>query len=268
MEGKSGELYWLWRDRKGLLGNSLSLLANGVFIYGVATGLWRRIPPSLLLLASLTLALLLVRTLVRMACTGRVYGFWFALGVPLRTVYANLLNSAASIHAVARYIASRMKREPLAWMKTEHAYPSRSALLSHKRKLGEILVGSHYITDRALQEALSTCPPGTRLGEHLVARGRLSMTDLYEVLSQQQGLPLATIEPRRVPSGVAQSLPKQVVREWKVVPFQVSDGALFLAGPELPSARMTSTLRGFTSLELRFHLVTPQEFERLATALL
>jgi hypothetical protein len=94
------------------------------------------------------------------------------------------------------------------------------------------------------------------------------MTDLYEVLSQQQGLPLASIEPRRVPSRVAQALPKQVVRELKVLPFQVADGALFLAGPELPTARMTTRLRCFTSLELRFHLITPLEFERLANALL
>lgn len=267
-KGKWGELYWLWRDRKGLLGNSLSLLANAIFLYGLATGLWRRIPPPMSRLAMLTLVLLLVRTLVRMACTRRVYGWWFALGVPLRTVYANMLNSVASCRAVARYLAARLKREPLAWMKTEHAYPSRAALLSHKRKLGEILVGSRYLTEPVLRAALASCPASLRLGEHLVSSGRLSVTDLYEALSLQQGLPLASVEPHRVPSRVAQALPKQVVRELKVVPFQVAEGALYLAGPELPTARMNSRLRSFTSLELRFHLVTPQEFERLANALL
>jgi adsorption protein B len=266
--GKPGELYWLWRDRKGLLGNSLSVLANLIFLYGLATGLWRRIPPPMARLATATFTLLVVRTLVRMACTGRVYGWRFALGVPLRTVYANLLNSAASIQASVRYLTARLKREPLAWMKTEHAYPSRAALLSHKRKLGEILVSSGCVTDRVLREAISTCPAGVRLGEHLVSSGRLSMTDLYEALSLQQGLPLASVEPNRIPSRVAQALPKQVVRELKVVPFQVAEGALYLAGPELPSAQMSSMLRSFTSLELRFHLVTPQEFERLANALL
>ncbi len=40
--GKPGEVYWLWRDRKGLMGNPLSLLANVVFVYGVATALWTR----------------------------------------------------------------------------------------------------------------------------------------------------------------------------------------------------------------------------------
>ena len=266
--GNPGEIYWLWRDRKGLLGNPLSLPANVVFFYGLATGIWTRLPPPVARLAATTLTLLVLRTLVRMACTGQVYGFLFALGVPLRTVYANLLNSAASGLALWRYVIARLKREPLKWMKTEHAYPSRAALLSHKRRLGEILVGSGYMTDGMLREAISTCPAGRRLGEHLVSIGRLAMPDLYEALSLQQGLPLASVEPQRVPRRVAQALPKEVAQELKVVPFQVADGALYLAGPELPSAQMNSRLRGFTSLELRFHLVTPQEFERLALALL
>jgi hypothetical protein len=48
----------------------------------------------------------------------------------------------------------------------------------------------------------------------------------------------------------------------------VAQGALYLAGPELPTTQMNARLSGFTSLELRFHLVTPQEFERLTSALL
>jgi adsorption protein B len=267
-KGSPGELYWLWRDRKGLLGNSLSVLSNALFLYGLVTRLWNRIPLPMARLATVTLVLLLIRTLVRMGCTARVYGLWFALGVPLRTVYANLLNSAASCLAMTKYVSSRLNRQPLKWMKTEHAYPSRAALLGHKRKLGEILVGSAYVSNTVLKEALATCPANQRLGEHLVITGKLTMARLYEALSLQQGLPLASIEPHEVPSRVAQALPKEVARELKVVPFQVSEGALFLAGPELPTAHVNSMLRGFTSLELRFHLVTPQQFENLSRALL
>jgi adsorption protein B len=267
-KGSPGELYWLWRDRKGLLGNSLSVLSNAIFLYGLVTRLWTRISLPMARLATFTLVLLLLRTLVRMACSARAYGLWFALGVPIRTVYANLLNSAAGCQAVIRYLSSRLNRQPLKWMKTEHAYPSRAALLSHKRKLGEILVGSAYVDAVVVKEALATCPVNRRLGEHLVITGKLTMARLYEALSLQQGLPLALIEPHKVPSRVAQSLPKEVARELKVVPFQVSEGALFLAGPELPTIRMNSTLRGFTSLELRFHLVTPQQFENLSRELL
>ena len=35
--GSASERYWFWRDRKGLLGNPLSLLSNVVFAYGVLT---------------------------------------------------------------------------------------------------------------------------------------------------------------------------------------------------------------------------------------
>jgi Type II secretion system (T2SS), protein E, N-terminal domain len=59
-----------------------------------------------------------------------------------------------------------------------------------------------------------------------------------------------------------------MAREWKVLPFQVAEGSLFLAGPEIPSAEMDRALKDFTKLELKFHLVTPEEFEALASALL
>lgn len=267
-KGKSGEVYWLWRDRKGLLGNYLSALANFIFVYGAATGLWRRLPATTARLATATLALLGIRTVIRMACTARVYGWLYALGVPVRTVCANFLNSAASFRAVIQFLAARWKGRRVVWMKTDHSYPSRAALLSHKRKLGEILVGSGYMTDPVLREALLTRPEGRRLGEHLVESGRLSVSDLYEALSLQQGLPLVSVESCKVLSRVVQTLPREVVRELKVLPFRVANGALFLAGPELPNSRMNSILRGFTSLELRFHLMTPQDFDRLASAIL
>jgi hypothetical protein len=53
-----------------------------------------------------------------------------------------------------------------------------------------------------------------------------------------------------------------------VLPFQVAEGSLFLAGPEIPSVEMNRALQGFTALELKFHLVTPAEFEALSEALL
>jgi hypothetical protein len=58
------------------------------------------------------------------------------------------------------------------------------------------------------------------------------------------------------------------VRQWRVLPFRVAEGGLYLAGPETPSSEMSAALRSFTSLDIRFHLVTPAEFEKLIGALL
>jgi adsorption protein B len=275
--GSLPEVYWFWRDRKGLFGHPLSLLSNFVFLYGALTWVaaestgapWGIAKYSLhpaLLLA--TLALQVVQTCVRMGCSARLYGPRFALAVPLRSVCGNWINTIATWRAVRSYLRSRIRHEPLVWVKTEHAYPSRSALIEHKRKLGEILIGSAYAEESDVVRALETQPPGMRLGEHLVLLGIITEDELYEALSLQQSLPSGRLEPWVISTNIARALPRRVVREWRVLPFRISSGSMFLASPEIPTDALARTLRGFTRLSLRFHLVTPQNFEELAEILL
>jgi adsorption protein B len=267
-KGKPGEVYWLWRDRKGLLTNPLSLLANLIFVYGLATAIWQRITPLSVWLCWATFSIQCIRIAVRMACVARVYGVLFALGVPVRAVYANALNATATFNALGRYALARARKRPLKWLKTDHTYPNRAALLAHKRRLGEILVASGVLPAHALKDALESLRPGVLLGQHLVSIGQLSDESLCEALSFQQGLPIARIEPGQVSPHIARALPEHVAREWGVLPFRVSEGSLFLASANLPTSAMTATLRSFTALELRFHLVTPAKFENLTASLL
>jgi adsorption protein B len=267
-KGKPGEVYWLWRDRKGLLANPLSLLANLVFVYGLATAIWERTSPLSVALCRATLSIQCVRLAVRMACVSRVYGVLFSLGVPFRAVYANALNSAATFNALGRYAIARARKRPLKWLKTEHAYPHRAALLAHKRKLGEILVGSGHLTASALRAALAAQPAGMLFGEHLVRSGQLSEDSVYEALSFQQGLPIGHVDVQNVSPHVAHALPEHVVREWGVLPFRVREGSMFIASAKLPAPDLNARLRSFTALEIRFYLVTPTEFANLTAALL
>lgn len=263
-KGSAGQVYWFWRDRKGLLGNPLSLAANLLFLYGLATFWWLPAAHSLdPRLATATFALLLYRSAVRAACVGRLYGLAFALTVPLRGVCANFINSMASVLAMARFARAKIRHEPLVWLKTEHKYPSRSTLLAHKRKLGEVLLGSGYLNEAQLEEALRTKPPGLRLGEHLVRCGLLTEEELYEALSLQQGLPAGPLDPEDVAPNAARALPRHVVRNWRVLPFRIASGSLHLATPDVPTDEMTRELRGFTNLEVRFQLITTENFERL-----
>ncbi len=68
--GTHSEIYWLWRDRKGLLGNPLGVVANAVFLYGLATAMWTRLTPLATELTSVTLAFQVLRIAIRMACVG------------------------------------------------------------------------------------------------------------------------------------------------------------------------------------------------------
>jgi adsorption protein B len=264
----AAELYWMWRDRKGLIANPLGLAANLVFVYGLATAMWTRVPPLASRLVDFTLALQILRLAVRMACVGRVYGIGFALGVPIRAVYANALNSAATVQAVVRYAITRARGLPFRWLKTEHAFPSRAALLDQRRKLGEILVSEGRLTVAQLQLALRTQAAGMRLGEHLVRSGMLDESGVYESLSLQQGLPMARVRAADVSPHVARAFPRHAVDEWRVLPFRIVEGSLLLASPELPSPKMTVALEQFTGLGMRFHLMAPAEFEKLTASLL
>jgi adsorption protein B len=262
------EAYWLWRDRKGLIASPLGLAANLVFIYGAATGLLMRATPLVSRLVVTTAVIAGIRLVVRMGCSGRIYGPVFALGAPVRAIYANILNATATVRAVLRYSMARARRRPLQWLKTDHAFPSRTALLEHKRKIGEILVGSGNVNAADFDHALSRQPPEIRIGEYLLKLRLVDEASLYEALSLQQGLPLAQIDPSVVPPRIARAIPEYAVRRWRVLPFRVAEGSLFLATPELPSSEMHGALRQFTTLEMRFHLITPGKFEALQKALL
>ena len=182
--------------------------------------------------------------------------------------FKNAVNAAATVMAVVRFATAKAKGQPLRLVKTEHNYPSRATLLAHKRSLGEILVSSGKLSTAALREAVATCPDGVRLGAHLVASGVLSDDALYDALSFQQGLPRVRVELDAVAQNVSRVLPESVARGWRVMPFKIEEGGLLLACPDLPSLEMTTALSGHTSLEIRFHLVTPAEYETLADALL
>lgn len=262
--GSAKEVYWLWRDRKSLVGSPLGVVANLVFLYGVMTRMWVHFSAVETYLTWATLALQINRIAVRMGCVARIYGFVFSLGVPIRAVYGNALNAAATFQALVRYGLAKMRGEPLKWLKTEHAYPSRATLVGQKRRLGEILTDWGLISPLALVRALKSCPSGTRLGAHLITRGDIDEPSLYEALSFQQGLPLASLNSTEIPIQTARALPKAVQQQWQVLPFKIAEDGLSVAGPNLPSAEMTQELRTFTRLEIRYHLVTPTEYRELA----
>ncbi len=269
--GSLGTKYWFWRDRKGLIGNPLSFLTNLLFIYGIVSGMiaglakmpWDlcgQVNPSL---AAATFYIVLFRTTVRMMCVARVYGFIFAIAIPLRSFFANYINASASFLAICHFASARIRRRPLVWLKTEHAYPSRGMLVSHKRKIGEILTTSAYVSERDLKAALDTQPDGVRIGEYLVKVGLLTQENLFEALSMQQGLPTGPVHPLEISPATAHALPRRIVKYWQVLPFKIAEGSMFVATPEIPCDELTRELRGFTRLEIRFQLVTPDNFKRL-----
>lgn len=135
------QAWFLWRDRKILWGSWIGLLSNLVFLWALAGWAVSKAGPGkwwlgeaaaghawLSMLLAANLALCCERLAVRMYCSGRVYGWVFAAGAPVRMIWGNLINAAASLRAVWQFARSQWTGEPLRWLKTEHCYPSLESL--------------------------------------------------------------------------------------------------------------------------------------------
>jgi bacteriophage N4 adsorption protein B len=136
------QIYWLWRDRKGLLGNPITLLSNLIFLYcllmwaGAQTGqtgwdISLVFPPAgwVWWLVPFNTFFIFERWLYRIYAVNRMYGPRKAAGVIWRTPVANVINFASTITALATFFIAKLRREEVAWAKTTHAFPSREQLM-------------------------------------------------------------------------------------------------------------------------------------------
>ena len=211
------QLYWYWRDRKGVIGNLVSIIANLLFLYGLATlavARLLRLPwilgprmedSSLRWLLGVVLGLQAVAMLSRALLVARFYGWGFAACSPLRAIYANAINCTATVLALWDYVKARRTGERLSWRKTDHAYPMKEASIE-----------------------------------------------------------TGWLHPHEVDPRAAYALPADVVRRWRVLPFRVVSGSLYLASPEHPNETMCSDVRRFTRLEIQLRQVSPENFDELA----
>lgn len=112
--------YWLWRDRKGLVGNLVAPAANLLFLCGAINGPPLPMPPWVL---GGMFCLSVAQIALRMKCAARIYGPRFAAGVPVRAVWGNVLNCLATMLALQQFVTAHVKSTGMHWRKTEHAFP-------------------------------------------------------------------------------------------------------------------------------------------------
>ena len=271
------ESYWFWRDRKGLLGNPASLVANLLFLYnlagwalcrisGIPWGLSTDVPHAALLLIPFTAAVGICLAIARAFCSAAIYGWAFAAWSPLRSVLANLLNSLATGAALHRYARSIWLSERLVWLKTEHAYPNLAALETYKQSIEAVLLSTGILRAEALDEARKTA--GTvALAEHLLALQIVSEEDMLGAQMLRHHLPGGQIPPMEVTSALLHLLPGDLVSSWKVVPVSIRSGTLKVACTDLPGEAVMERLRTHLRLPLEFHLVTRTNFRKLISKL-
>jgi adsorption protein B len=135
-----GQLYWFWRDRKGLLNQLPNLLAAGLFLFGLlrwlsaffsgtpwAFGAAILQRPWLGTLLAANAGLLLWRLAVRTGFGWTIYGWRHAAFAPIRMPWASVINFCASYMALRVFLRAKFGKKPLLWVKTVHSFPDAAA---------------------------------------------------------------------------------------------------------------------------------------------
>jgi adsorption protein B len=238
-QGPAAVRYCLWRDRKVIATNSLLLGAYaliGVFALGSGfspSNMDTFVPPHSLLwwLLAFNMFVLVWRASMKMTFVGRLYGLGHAFASVPRLVVMNLIGLVATGRAIKQYAHHLWTGEPLRWAKTAHEFPSFEVLAAQQRRLGEFLVAHGRLTagdvDEALQLQAETALP---LGEVLSASGMMSAREVTAALGENLSIPYAEPVADEVPLSLLRKLPEALAAELEAMPVSFdADGASVIA---------------------------------------
>ncbi|MGN0169631.1 MAG: GspE/PulE family protein [Lachnospiraceae bacterium] len=99
-----------------------------------------------------------------------------------------------------------------------------------QRRLGELLIAAGTITEEQLNQGLAL-KKGTkeRLGTVLISNGIITEDQLIEALQMQLGIEYIDLTKATIPVEMAQTVPKNVAKQYQVVPVKILKGELYLA---------------------------------------
>lgn len=265
--------YWFWRDRKGLITNPLSVIANALFIAGLLDYLVSSIlhrpwlfqikNSSVAALCAATMVLQCCRLTVRAICVGKIFGLASGLTVPLRCFHANLINCTAGLCAVRDFFHARRQNRALEWLKTEHAYPNRDLLRAHRRELVEVLIGCGFVSEDQMARARQELEAGSTLDLLLLANGIVNEEELCKAMSVQSGLAAARVDAGKVKAHLMRNLPAHIEKRYGLLPFDVRAGRLLVASASVPPESALDEVKNITELPVDFQLVTQSTYAKL-----
>jgi adsorption protein B len=273
-QGGLRQKYWLWRDRKALAGNLVTMAGNLLALYCLLMwagarwldsgwGLANVIPAASVLwwLLPVNMFFLSERLFCRFFFVHRVYGLRQAAWSLLRIPWANFINCASTVWAWRTYLRAKLLRQDLKWAKTAHAFPTREQLMAYKRRLGELLLEGRLVTAAVLEQALEEqLHSQERLGEILVRQGVLTEWEVLRALGRQQNIEVREVDPYEIDLQVLRQLPQAVATAHQVIPLGAVNGdTLVVASHDLIREERLLALEAATGLRIHPVLTTPAD---------
>ena len=98
------------------------------------------------------------------------------------------------------------------------------------KRLGELLLAAGTLTEEELNRGLKL-KEGTRdrLGTVLISNGIITETQLIEAMQMQLGIEFIDLTRYNIPTELAQAIPKNLARQYQVVPVRIVKDEIYLA---------------------------------------
>jgi bacteriophage N4 adsorption protein B len=235
--------YFLWRDRKGGIGNFVSFLAMLVLLQlTLFLGYGLLVPDSerfaLTLAGERWVAMLLVANLLLMGnrIAQRVFfvSTYYGLAEGVRSIprlfWGIIINFGANCRAIRQVVQNGDPRR-VAWDKTTHDFPTLGEQGRARQPLGRILVQHGAIDEEQLAAALVRRCRGLKLGSWLVHEGIISPQQLAAAVAEQSGVAWETVDTLSLDVGIIQQFPAELALQYAVLPLR-EDGRTLVLGTE------------------------------------
>lgn len=245
-QGRWQDLYFLYRDRKGMITAPAAIIGYAIVLqiaaYYLALNyipdLWQ-LPPLIepgswvWYIIAANLFFLLNRLFHRAWFVGRTHGLIYVPLSPLRAVVANWIGFRASLRALRQYLWYRISGQRLTWDKTSHAYPSLSELRSGKPKLGEVLSYWGAVAQSDIDAALERQKIVYRpFGLSLLDQALVDEDSLANAFAEQAGLAFEPFDALKIEPAALEEVTAREAARFAVVPMAMSNGTLRVAAAE------------------------------------
>lgn len=132
-------LYALYRDRKGLIANPLTIVGYGLLLASIGMYGLNAIDPTVAvptvnlhmpfvrIIFESVMAMTIFRLVQRAYFVGSLYGPLQAILSILRQPLGAIINALATVRAMSLFAKARVRREEMSWQKTSHEFPQDAA---------------------------------------------------------------------------------------------------------------------------------------------
>lgn len=266
--------YMLFRDRKGLITNIVSMTANALVPVFLLIWLYFQLMPDvynyppiverdtwLWHLMQVNLFFFFWRSFCRMMYVYVVYGIGEAVLSFPRLIWGNVINFAATMRAFKLYARYLLTGKVIAWDKTDHTYPSEADLMAYRRKLGDLMLDRRFITTSQLDAALAKQKESGRpLGQVLLDMGMTTEDNLVQILGQQFHLETRDIDPFMTPMDALTAIPRQMALANSAFPLEIKPtGELAVAVENPPSQQAITEMEQAAGRAIVLYLVTKSD---------